>query len=368
MLIDFGLARVAEDPRLTQTGCLLGTPGYLAPEILYGDDATAASDVHAWAATVVFAATGRAPYGSGPAMAIMDRVRRGEHDLSGVPDPLRELLASCLRPEPLERPTLHELRAWLARPRGGRRGRARSRPTVRALDDAVLPGAHAARPPDRGRAARDAAIAPPGAPAGARALRRCPRPLRVPSAPRPPADPRTRVIPASSPGPAPGPTPSGTAATPAGTQRVLQLLGLGAADRRDGRLRAVRRHRARRPRRPAPAHRLGHPPAARAAPAGPRPRPVVRRADHHGLAAGVRSCSRCSARCCWSWARRCRAGHVLAGLPARPAGGDCLVLAGLGFTATLWWGPGSGRLREMTRGLVDPLRAHRVRRLVRGRR
>ena len=60
VLIDFGLARVAEDPRLTQTGWLLGTPGYLAPEILYGDDATVASDVHAWAATVVFAATGPA--------------------------------------------------------------------------------------------------------------------------------------------------------------------------------------------------------------------------------------------------------------------------------------------------------------------
>ena len=58
ILIDFGLARVTDDPRLTQTGWLLGTPGYLAPEILYGDDATAAADVHAWAATVAYAATG----------------------------------------------------------------------------------------------------------------------------------------------------------------------------------------------------------------------------------------------------------------------------------------------------------------------
>ena len=40
ILIDFGLARVADDPKLTHTGWLLGTPGYLAPEILFGDDAT----------------------------------------------------------------------------------------------------------------------------------------------------------------------------------------------------------------------------------------------------------------------------------------------------------------------------------------
>ena len=66
IVIDFGLARVADDPRLTHTGWLLGTPGYLAPEILYGDDATTASDVHSWGATVAFAALGRAPFGRGP--------------------------------------------------------------------------------------------------------------------------------------------------------------------------------------------------------------------------------------------------------------------------------------------------------------
>ncbi|HEY6934558.1 MAG TPA: serine/threonine-protein kinase [Marmoricola sp.] len=113
VLIDFGLARLAEDPRLTATGFLLGTPGYLAPEILYGDEPTPAADVHAWAATVVFAATGRSPYGRGPAMAIMDRARRGESDLSDVPDSLRPLLASALAPEPLDRPVLADLHAGL---------------------------------------------------------------------------------------------------------------------------------------------------------------------------------------------------------------------------------------------------------------
>ncbi len=133
VLIDFGLARLADDPRLTVTGWLLGTPGYLAPEILYGEEATTASDVHSWAATVVFAATGRPPFGRGPAMAIMDRVRRGEHDLSGVATDLLPLLRSALAPEPADRPTLPTALALLrpspAAPRGPWR-RAVDHPTV----------------------------------------------------------------------------------------------------------------------------------------------------------------------------------------------------------------------------------------------
>ncbi|WP_151081635.1 serine/threonine-protein kinase [Nocardioides cynanchi] len=116
ILIDFGLARVADDPKLTHTGWLLGTPGYLAPEILYGDDATTASDVHSWAATVAFAGTGHPPFGRGPAMAIMDRVRRGQHDLAGLPDDVRSLVAAALDPDPARRPTLDDLRARLAAP------------------------------------------------------------------------------------------------------------------------------------------------------------------------------------------------------------------------------------------------------------
>ena len=112
ILIDFGLARVADDPKLTHTGWLLGTPGYLAPEILHGDDATTASDVHSWAATVAFAGTGRPPFGRGPSMAIMDRVRRGEHDLTGLPDDLRRVVDAALAPDPARRPTLDRIRDW----------------------------------------------------------------------------------------------------------------------------------------------------------------------------------------------------------------------------------------------------------------
>jgi serine/threonine protein kinase len=113
ILIDFGLARVAEDSRITMNGWLLGTPGYLAPEILYGDDASAASDVHAWAATVAYAGTGRAPYGRGPSVAVMDRVRRGEHDLTGLEPDVLELVEAALAPDAADRPTLEEVRDWL---------------------------------------------------------------------------------------------------------------------------------------------------------------------------------------------------------------------------------------------------------------
>ena len=106
ILIDFGLARLAEDPRLTATGWLMGTPGYLAPEVLFGAAATAATDVHGWAATLVYAATGRSPYGRGHVMTVLDRTRRGEIDLTGVPERLRPLLSAALAPEPHERPTV----------------------------------------------------------------------------------------------------------------------------------------------------------------------------------------------------------------------------------------------------------------------
>ena len=157
ILIDFGLARVADDPKLTQTGWLLGTPGYLAPEILYGDDATTASDVHSWAATVAFAGTGNPPFGRGPSMAIMDRVRRGEHDLTGLPTTCAPIVAAALQPDPVRRPTLPEILGWL------RDGPSRRR-TI-----APRAGRRPVHDPARARLARDA-----GGPDRGRERRACP--------------------------------------------------------------------------------------------------------------------------------------------------------------------------------------------------
>lgn len=163
ILIDFGLARVADDPKLTHTGWLLGTPGYLAPEILYGDDASAASDVHSWAATVAFAATGAPPFGRGPSMAIMDRVRRGQHDLSGLDGPLHDVVAAALDPEPVRRPTLPEILAWL-RPQTTRPAPLLTAPPTGRLDTA--PGLYDQEQDPFGDALAVAALAHGGPPPG----------------------------------------------------------------------------------------------------------------------------------------------------------------------------------------------------------
>ncbi|CAM3404127.1 non-specific serine/threonine protein kinase [Nocardioides dubius] len=114
VLIDFGLARLDDDLQVTRTGYLLGTPGYIAPEVLAGEQPTTASDVHSWATTVAFAALGRPPFGTGHTMAVMDRVRRGDHDLSGLDPAIGPLLRAALAPEPAARPTLKQVREALA--------------------------------------------------------------------------------------------------------------------------------------------------------------------------------------------------------------------------------------------------------------
>ena len=52
VVIDFGIAQALDSTRLTQTGMFMGTPGYLAPEVIEGQPAGAASDVHAWGGTI----------------------------------------------------------------------------------------------------------------------------------------------------------------------------------------------------------------------------------------------------------------------------------------------------------------------------
>lgn len=110
VVIDFGIAQIADDVRLTSTGLVMGTPGYLSPEVLDGGAVTVSADWWGWAATVAFAATGRPPFGTGPTEAVLSRVRRGVADLDGAPEPLAGVLAGSLHPDPARRPTPRTLR------------------------------------------------------------------------------------------------------------------------------------------------------------------------------------------------------------------------------------------------------------------
>ncbi|MEX0913954.1 MAG: serine/threonine-protein kinase, partial [Demequina sp.] len=65
VLIDFGLAHRTEDERLTRDGLVSGTTGYVAPEVINGTEPGPVADVWAWAATVAFAMSGQAPFGTG---------------------------------------------------------------------------------------------------------------------------------------------------------------------------------------------------------------------------------------------------------------------------------------------------------------
>ncbi|MEU7301886.1 protein kinase [Streptomyces sp. NPDC007206] len=112
-VIDFGIARAIGDDRLTRAGVAVGTPAFMSPEQATGQDHDAAGDVFALAGVLVYAATGRGPFGHGQAADLLYRVRYAEADLSGVPAALTPVLAQCLAKDPAARPTTAQLAARL---------------------------------------------------------------------------------------------------------------------------------------------------------------------------------------------------------------------------------------------------------------
>jgi serine/threonine protein kinase len=77
VVIDFGIAHAPDVTRITQAGMFMGTPGYLAPEVVEGLPSGPSADVHSWASTVAFAATGRPPFGTGSYETIFYRIVSG---------------------------------------------------------------------------------------------------------------------------------------------------------------------------------------------------------------------------------------------------------------------------------------------------
>ncbi|GAA2626980.1 hypothetical protein GCM10010399_68190 [Dactylosporangium fulvum] len=114
-VIDFGIARALDAASdITGTGNIVGSLGWASPEQLRAEEPTAAMDIFGWGCLVAFAATGRHPFGGEEAAARAWKILEGEPDLSGIPDPVRGLVAAALARDPADRPDARQLLLGLA--------------------------------------------------------------------------------------------------------------------------------------------------------------------------------------------------------------------------------------------------------------
>ncbi|GAA3216318.1 serine/threonine-protein kinase [Nonomuraea helvata] len=118
-VIDFGVARLM-DTAATTAAVPVGTPAYLAPERIKGELAGPPADLWAWGLTVVYTATGRHAYKADTYQEVLARILYGKPDLGTLTGRLREIVESCLAPEPGDRPDAEEvLRRLLGQAAGG---------------------------------------------------------------------------------------------------------------------------------------------------------------------------------------------------------------------------------------------------------
>jgi eukaryotic-like serine/threonine-protein kinase len=110
-VIDFGISWAPGASTLTQSGLLVGSPGFISPEQAEGGEVGPAADVFSLGAVLAFAATGEGPFGTGSTLALVYRVIHCPPDLDRVPAELRALVRLCLAKDPAARPTARELLA-----------------------------------------------------------------------------------------------------------------------------------------------------------------------------------------------------------------------------------------------------------------
>ncbi|MFJ4921059.1 PQQ-binding-like beta-propeller repeat protein [Streptomyces sp. NPDC088725] len=114
-VIDFGIASGASNSRLTMTNVAVGTPAYMSPEQARDSrSVTGASDVFSLGSTMIFAATGHAPYHGANPVETVFALLRDSPDTEGLPDELRPLIESCMQVDPALRPSPADLQSQLS--------------------------------------------------------------------------------------------------------------------------------------------------------------------------------------------------------------------------------------------------------------
>ncbi|MFF1476023.1 serine/threonine-protein kinase [Streptomyces sp. NPDC058301] len=114
LLTDFGVAKLIDTPRRTKATRIIGTPDYLAPEIVEGLPPRAAVDIYALATVLYELLAGFTPFGGGHPGAVLRRhVTETVVPLPGIPDELWQLVVQCLAKAPASRLRASELSARL---------------------------------------------------------------------------------------------------------------------------------------------------------------------------------------------------------------------------------------------------------------
>lgn len=108
-IIDFGIALNPHATKVTADQRLVGTPSYIAPEVIEGHEAGPPSDVFALGAIIAFAAAGKHLVAEGPLPAQILQIIRARYDLEAVPKEIRPLVVRCTSVNPTARPTAAEL-------------------------------------------------------------------------------------------------------------------------------------------------------------------------------------------------------------------------------------------------------------------
>ncbi|MDY5368150.1 MAG: serine/threonine-protein kinase [Bifidobacterium sp.] len=109
ILVDFGIAMGEGESHVTRTGLVMGTPGFIAPEIIDGAESSEATDWWSTASVLAFAATGQPVFGTKPMMAVLEREAHGNANLSGLPARTAAAFRSALDPDPDHRCTPKQL-------------------------------------------------------------------------------------------------------------------------------------------------------------------------------------------------------------------------------------------------------------------
>ncbi len=130
-IVDFGLAlptlETSHSQRLTQAGTVLGTPVYMAPEQLEGQEADFRSDIFSFGVLLYELATGRHPFEGKTPLATVARIlesRPGRPDTIGPPSVLEPILLRCLEKNPDDRfPSTDELLEQVLRLESDLRGK-----------------------------------------------------------------------------------------------------------------------------------------------------------------------------------------------------------------------------------------------------